>query len=623
MDRHKSTHNQPRLPPPIVAIGCVSQIDETTIKEADLISLPSIPSYSIPTAKFVVVVMARIAAKGSINLVFVVVTRATFMAAVLTVSMPSTMNMCCRQCSAFTLTNTMTRTARTTCRVWKGQTGKSRSWKARPEFRTFSSSISSTTTAVTVDNDDSANSTMINNNNNNNTISSVTPAITIEKMESTKTSNNNKKRPPPPPPPPLPTPDEFPSWSYDDRPYFSFELIHQSTKSMARVGRIHTPHGYIDTPSYVAVATNAALKGVDWRDADDAGQQLAFANTYHLLLHPGADLIEEAGGIHQFTNRRRDRPFITDSGGFQVFSLAYGSVHEELTSNQPDSVDGGELKRAQGRSSKYRNNEVAMGKDAVKVSEDGVIFRSYRDGSKFLLTPESTVQAQKKIGADIIIPLDELPPYHIDRQKLVESVARSHRWEARSLKEHLKNLKQQAMYCVVHGGIDRELRTQSVEYLTSLPFDGFAIGGSLGNGKQELKELLDWMMPLFDNLADRNRNKPRHLLGIADEESIRHAVTRGIDTLDSCYPTRLARHGTILTREGSLRIKSGKHSKSFKMKLDDKCKCSTCQHYDRSYLWHLFKANEPLAVSLAATHNIHYMVDLMADIRDDIMNDRI
>lgn len=405
-----------------------------------------------------------------------------------------------------------------------------------------------------------------------------------------------------PEPPHLPTPDEFPSWSYEDREYFRFEIIHQSSKSQARVGRIHTPHGYIDTPGYVAVATNAALKGVDFRDADDAGQQLVFANTYHLLLHPGADLIEEAGGIHKFTNRRRDRPFITDSGGFQVFSLAYGSVHEELTSN-----GGGELKRAS-KGSKHRSNTVAMGKDAVNVSEDGVVFRSYRDGSKFLLTPESTVQAQKKIGADIIIPLDELPPYHIDRNKLVDSVARSHRWEARSLKEHLKDLRQQAMYCVVHGGIDRELRTQSVEYLTSLPFDGYAIGGSLGNGKEELKELLDWMMPLFDDLEDRRRTKPRHLLGIADEESIRNAVARGIDTLDSCYPTRLARHSTILTRQGSIKMKSGKHSKSFGMKLDEQCNCSTCQHYDRSYLWHLFKANEPLAVSLAAIHNIQYMV---------------
>lgn len=410
------------------------------------------------------------------------------------------------------------------------------------------------------------------------------------------------------------TPSDFPEWAYEPRDFFRFEILHQSSKSQARVGRIHTPHGIIDTPGYVAVATNAALKGVDFRHADQADQQLIFANTYHLLLHPGADLIAEAGGIHKFTNRM-DRPFITDSGGFQVFSLCHGSVFEELSSK-------GELKRAGGSKNRHYRND--MGKDAVKVSEEGVVFRSYRDGSKFLLTPESTVQAQKKIGADIIIPLDELPPYHIDRTVLSESVDRSHRWEARSLQEHLANVNQQAMYCVVHGGIDRELRTKSVDYLTSLPFDGYAIGGSLGNGKQELKELLDWMMPLFDDESTTNRkNKPRHLLGIADEESIRNAVVRGIDTMDSCYPTRLARHGTILTRQGSIKIKSGKYSRSFGVKLDEECNCSTCSHYDRAYLWHLFKANEPIAVSLAAQHNIQYMSDLMSDIRQDIMEDRL
>ena len=293
-----------------------------------------------------------------------------------------------------------------------------------------------------------------------------------------------------------------------------------------------------------------------------------------------------------------------------MFSLAYGSVHEELSSK-------GELKRASAK-----KGQNVMGPDAVKVSEDGVIFRSYRDGKKFLLTPETCVQAQKQIGADIIIPLDELPGYHVDREKLVESVDRTHRWEARSLTEHLKDTKEQAMYCVVHGGIDKELRAKSTEYLTSLPFDGYAIGGALGDGKDELKELLSWLMPMF--AEDENRNKkPRHLLGIADEESVRNAVARGVDTLDSCYPTRIARHGNVLSRQGPIRLKSGRHKHSFGVKIDDECKCTTCQKYDRAYLWHLFKANEPLAVPLAAIHNIQYMNDLMAQLREDIMNDLI
>jgi queuine tRNA-ribosyltransferase len=250
--------------------------------------------------------------------------------------------------------------------------------------------------------------------------------------------------------PPPPDPSEFPDWAYEPRDFFRFEILHESTKSQARVGRIHTPHGIIDTPGFVAVATNAALKGVDFPDADQAGQQLIFSNTYHLLLHPGADIIGEAGGIHKWTNRT-DRPFITDSGGFQVFSLAYGSVHEELSSK-------GELKRADGGKNK-------PGKDAVKVTEDGAIFRSYRDGSKFLLTPETTVQAQKKIGADIIIPLDELPGYYVDRARLEESVERTHRWEARSLQEHLKDVKDQAMYCV---SINKEYRGFAVKSTTLL-----------------------------------------------------------------------------------------------------------------------------------------------------------
>ena len=379
---------------------------------------------------------------------------------------------------------------------------------------------------------------------------------------------------------------------------------------MARVGRIHTPHGIVDTPGFVPVATNAALKGVSFENQPN---QLIFANTYHLLLHPGSEIIRGSGGIHNFTKRRQSGPFITDSGGFQVFSLAYGSVAEELSSK-------GELKRARVKSKPGWRNDV-MGEDAVKVSEDGVRFRSYRDGSYVTLTPESTVLAQKDIGADIIIPLDELPPYHIDRSKLKESLERSHRWEARSLQQHLKDVRNQAMYSVIHGGLDVEFRTKSVEYLTSLPFDGYAIGGSLGNGREELKQLLSWLMPMFDK--DGTRDKPRHLLGIGDEPSIRNAVTKGLDTLDSCYPTRLGRHGTLLTRQGLLRIKRGANARSFGMKICEGCNCTTCQRYDRAYLCHLFKANEPLGVMLATQHNLTYMSDLMVELRQGIMDDKI
>jgi queuine tRNA-ribosyltransferase len=351
---------------------------------------------------------------------------------------------------------------------------------------------------------------------------------------------------------------------------------------------------------------------------------------------------------------------MTDSGGFQVFSLAHGSVHDDLASggnqepqyHQPHRKQGGELKKARTGERKTPNNNNSKMKP--KVTEEGVVFRSYRDGSKLLLTPESTVQAQKKLGADIIIPLDELPGYYTDRDRLETSVERTHRWEARSLQEHLRNLNGQAMYCVIHGGIDRELRTRSIDYLTSLPFDGYAIGGSLGNGRDELKDLLDFVMPQLDSSSDR-KSKPRHLLGIADEVSVRNAVSLGLDTMDSCYPTRLARHGTLLVRgsdingdngdnntvneggrqgggkspragEGAgttIKIGSGRYRKQFGVKIDPGCDCSTCSRYDRSYLWHLFKAREPLALSLATAHNVHYMSRLMRDLREQIMRDEI
>jgi queuine tRNA-ribosyltransferase len=466
--------------------------------------------------------------------------------------------------------------------------------------------------------------------------------------------------------PPLPQAQDFPHWSYEARDFFHYEILHQSNISQARVGRIHTPHGTIDTPAFVAVATNGALKGLDFqhlstmmttktkttnhptnRDSTTTNvptivsesststssssttttppsSQLIFCNTYHLMIQPGADVIGAAGGIHAFT-KRYDGPFITDSGGFQVFSLAYGSVAEDLASK-------GELKRSSSNSNtkrdKHRDPNPHRGQldgaDAVQVTEDGAIFRSYRDGSKLLLTPETTIQAQKLIGADIIIPLDELPGYYVDRDRLVESVARTHRWEARSLQEHLKDVKQQAIYCVIHGGMDYELRKESVDYLTSLPFDGYGIGGSLGNGRAELQELLSWLMPMFNENDDpRIVSKPRHLLGIADEESIRSAIPTGIDTFDSCYPTRLGRHGTVLSRNGTVKLQSGIHARSFGIKIDDACTCTTCQTYDRAYLCHLFKANEPIATTLAATHNLRYMYDLMAQLRQDILDNKI
>ena len=395
------------------------------------------------------------------------------------------------------------------------------------------------------------------------------------------------------PPPPA---SEFPP--YEPRDFFRYELIHQSKKSAARVGRIHTPHGVIETPGYVAVGTNGALKAVPHQELAAAGVDLMFANTYHLMLQPGPDLVASAGGLHEFIGR--DAPIITDSGGFQVFSLA-----------RPNAEDGLEMKSR--RATKQKGGDGLL----IRTNEHGVLFRSYRDGSSVVLTPESSVEAQKSLGADIIIPLDELPPYHIDRAVLERSVYLSHRWEARSLKAHLRDVRQQAMYAVIHGGVDRDLRRMSVEYLTSLPFDGFAIGGSLGKDTAELVELLGHLMPQLP------KDRPNHLLGIGDVGSILGSIPHGVDTFDSTFPTRSARHGTLLTRtRGRLNIRRSENSTLHEPPCWE-CACRLCRHHTVSYLHHLDKAKEPMMWTLATEHNLHYMGWLMRTQREKILSDEM
>jgi queuine tRNA-ribosyltransferase len=373
---------------------------------------------------------------------------------------------------------------------------------------------------------------------------------------------------------------------------FKFEVLHKSSRSNARVGRITTPHGVIDTPNFVAVGTNGTLKALDNEMVDSIGLQLMFCNTYHLLLQPGPKVIEKAGGLHSFI--RRKMPIITDSGGFQVFSLAYGSVADELKSSGAKKTNG----------------------SVLKISEEGVIFRSYRDGSRVLLTPESSIQMQKSLGADIIIPLDELPPYHIDSQKLKDSFDRTHRWEVRSLKEHQKNKKGQAIYAVIHGGLDLQLRRQSCKLLSQESFDGYSIGGSLGKTKQQMFEMLQKTMPFLP--AD----KPNHLLGIGDLPSLEQCLPLGIDTFDSSYPTKAARHGMLLTEEGNLKITQSKYKECFSS-IEKGCECWTCKNYTLAYLHHLFKAKEMTGLTLASIHNLHFMVQYMKCIRSAISEDRI
>ncbi len=373
---------------------------------------------------------------------------------------------------------------------------------------------------------------------------------------------------------------------------FHFEVLHRSKKSHARVGRIHTPHGIIDTPSFVAVGTNSTIKALDSKTVDSLGLQLMFCNTYHLMLQPGTEVVKAAGGLHTFMNRKL--PIITDSGGFQVFSLAYGNVASELKSS----------------GKKSENSSV------LKITEEGVLFRSYRDGARVLLTPETSVQAQKDLGADIIIPFDELPPYHIDANALKESFDRTHRWEKRSIEAHRLAPNGQAMYAVIHGGLDFDLRKESFNTLQKLEFDGYAIGGSVGKTKKDLQSLLHNMSSYLP------QEHPVHLLGIGDLPSIAGAIPNGIDTFDSSFPTKAARHGLLLKSGGDVRIKNACHEKD-QLPIDPECPCYTCQHYSRSYLQHLFKASELTFYTLATIHNIHFMVQLMNSYREQILRDEV
>jgi queuine tRNA-ribosyltransferase len=373
---------------------------------------------------------------------------------------------------------------------------------------------------------------------------------------------------------------------------FSFQLLHTSKKSRARVGKIHTPHGVIDTPNFVGVGTNGTLKSLDNATVQSIGLQLMFCNTYHLMLQPGTETVKKAGGLHSFIHR--SLPIITDSGGFQVFSLAYGSIADELKS----------------RGKKKQEKLV------LKITEEGVLFRSYRDGAKMLLTPESSIQAQKDLGADIMICFDELPPYHIEGNDLKSSLDRTHRWEERSLEAHLKTPSSQALYAVIHGGIYPDLRKASCDFLTKLPYNGYAIGGSIGKNKQEMVEMLALTTPRLP------LDKPNHLLGVGDLESLKLCVPLGIDTFDSSYPTKAARHGVLLTKKGPLNITKSCYAQD-SSPLEEDCTCIACTSYSRRYLHHLFKAKELVSMTLATIHNLHFMVEEMGRYREKILRDEI
>lgn len=384
---------------------------------------------------------------------------------------------------------------------------------------------------------------------------------------------------------------------------FSFELTDRDPKSQARAGTYQTPHGMIKTPAFVAVGTQGTVKALSPEDLKEVGVQAIIANVYHLHLQPGEDIVTQIGGLHRFINWAG--PLMTDSGGFQIFSLGAGKEHGvgKIASIFPEEADrGGHL-------------QPSKGKSLVKVDEDGVEFRSYIDGSTHKFTPEKVIEIQGRLGADIILALDECTsPLH-DYDYTKAAMERTHRWAVRALEGFKKAAQgEQALFGIVQGGAYRDLREESAKFIAGLEFDGIAIGGSLGKKKQDMHRVLEWTVPL---LAEE---KPRHLLGIGEVEDIFAVVERGIDMFDCVAPTRMARTGTLFTKKGE-RFRMNIFNTRFThdpRPIEEGCDCYTCRNYSRAYLKHLFEAKELLAMRLATIHNLRFIESLMEGMRKAI-----
>jgi queuine tRNA-ribosyltransferase len=345
---------------------------------------------------------------------------------------------------------------------------------------------------------------------------------------------------------------------------FEFSLLHIDTASHARLGQMVTPHGAIATPAFAPVGTQATVKALDPRDLHELGAELVLANAYHLYLRPGADVVADMGGLHRFM--AWDGPILTDSGGYQVFSLAVNRT----------------------------------------VTDEGVTFRSHIDGSLHTLTPEMVIRIEEQLGADIIMCLDECAE-PLDRATNEQALARTHAWAKRCHAVHTRA--DQALFGIVQGGVFSDLRRQSAEFLTSLDFPGYAIGGlSVGETKEQMYAVLDI------TAASLPAGKPRYLMGVGAPEDLLEGVCRGIDLFDCVLPTRLARNAALLTRQGRINIRNARFERD-PAPVEDGCACSTCRQFSRAYLRHLFKAEELLAYRLATTHNVHFLLQLMRDIR--------
>jgi queuine tRNA-ribosyltransferase len=357
-------------------------------------------------------------------------------------------------------------------------------------------------------------------------------------------------------------------------PAVKYEHIKTCAQTGARLGRLHTPHGVIDTPAFMPVGTQATVKTMSPEELKAMDAHIILSNTYHLFLRPGHEIVREAGGLHRFMNW--DRPILTDSGGFQVFSL----------------------------------NEMR------KISEEGVEFRSHLNGDKLFISPEKSIEIQNALGADIIMAFDECAPYPADEDYVLRSLERTSRWAERCLKSHARPA-DQALFGIVQGGMFPKLREQSARQLTSIDFPGYAIGGlSVGESKPLMYEMLEATVPLLPT------DKPRYLMGVGSPDALLDGAIRGIDMFDCVLPTRIARNGTVMTSAGRLVVRNASNTRNFSP-LDPNCSCYTCRNYSRAYIRHLIHADETFGIRLTTYHNLHFLLELMRGVRQAIREDRL
>lgn len=357
-------------------------------------------------------------------------------------------------------------------------------------------------------------------------------------------------------------------------PALEYRLIKKEKHTGARLGEIKTPHGIIETPIFMPVGTLATVKSLSPEELKAMNAQIILSNTYHLWLRPGDDIVKEAGGLHQFMNW--DRPILTDSGGFQVFSLS----------------------------------------DNRKLTEEGVHFKSHLDGRKLFLSPEKAIEIENNLGADIIMSLDECPDFNHDYDYVKHSIERTTRWAERGLKAHQRP-DDQALFGILQGAGYKDLRLQHAKDMISLDFPGYSIGGlSVGESKEDMYQVLDYLTPVMPE------GKPRYLMGVGSPDALIEGVIRGVDMFDCVLATRIARNGTCMTSQGRLVVKNAPYQRDFNP-IDPNCSCYTCQNFSRAYVRHLFKADETFGLRLTSIHNLHFLLDLMAQVRQAIREDRL